>query len=559
MTPMAWQWTGQATSTSPIPRTAASARWIRRGRSPRSRGTGEYGFGGDGGPAAEAQLGGPSGVAVDGAGNVYIADRETHRIRKVDSTGTITTIAGTGEYGFGGDGGPAAEAQLGAPNGVAVDGAGNVYITDRDNGRIRKVDSTGTITTIAGSGEYGFGGDGGPAAEAQLSGPFGVAVDVAGNVYIADSFNNRIRKVDSTGTITTIAGTGERGFGGDGGPAAGAQINLPYGVAVDGAGNLYIGDTENNRIRKVDSTGTITTIAGSGERGGFGGDGGPAAGAQLSDPTGVAVDVAGNLYIADTENQRIRKVDSTGTITTIAGTGERGDGGPAAGAQLGDPTGVAVDVAGNLYIAERDNQRIRKVDSAGTITTIAGTGVLSFGGDGGPAAEAQLSDPTGVAVDVAGNLYIADSFNNRIRKVDSTGTITTIAGTGEYGFGGDGGPAAGAQLSGPFGVAVDVAGNLYIADSFNNRIRKVDSTGTITTIAGTGEYGFGGDGGPAAGAQINLPYGVAVDGAGQPLHRRYRKQSYPQGGFDRNDHHDRGYGRVRLRWGRGSRGRGAAR
>ena len=475
-------------------------------------GTGEYGFSGDGGPAAEAQLSGPSGVAVDGAGNVYIADRETHRIRKVDTTGTITTIAGTGEYGFSGDGGPAAEAQLGFPNGVAVDGAGNVYIADRNNARIRKVDTTGTITTIAGT-EHGFSGDGGPAAEAQIGSPYGVAVDGAGNVYIADSFNQRIRKVDTTGTITTIAGTGERGFSGDGGPAAETQLNLPYGVVVDGAGNLYIGDLYNDRIRKVDTTGKITTIAGTGESG-FSGDGGPAAEAQLSDPTGVAMDGAGNLYIADTENHRIRKVDSMGTITTIAGTGERGDGGPAAEVQLSDPTGVAMDGAGNLYIAERDNHRIRKVNSAGTITTIAGTGVLSFGGDGGPAAGAQLGSPTGVAMDGAGNLYIADTENHRIRKVDSTGTITTIAGTGEYGFGGDGGPAAEAQLSFPAGVAVDGAGNLYIADTENHRIRKVDLTGTITTIAGTGEYGFSGDGGPAAEAQIGDPFGVAVDVAG---------------------------------------------
>ena len=476
-------------------------------------GTGEVGFSGDGGPAAEAQLYGPSGVAVDGAGNVYIADRNNERIHKVDTTGTITTIAGTGEYGFSGDGGPAAEAQLRSPNGVAVDGAGNLYIADRNNHRIRKVDSTGTITTIAGTGEFDFGGDGGPAAEAQIGSPYGVAVDGAGNLYIADSGNQRIRKVDSTGTITTIAGTGERGFRGDGGPAAEAQLNLPYGVVVDGAGNLYIGDLYNDRIRKVDTTGTITTIAGTGESG-FRGDGGPAAEAQLSDPTGVAMDGAGNLYIADTENQRIRKVDSMGTITTIAGTGERGDGGPAAEAQLSDPFGVAVDGAGNLYIAERDNQRIRKVDSAGTITTIAGTGVLSFGGDGGPAAEAQLSDPTGVAVDGAGNLYIADLGNQRIRKVDSMGTITTIAGTGVHGSSGDGGPAVAAQLYNPHGVAVDGAGNLYIADRRNQRIRKVDTTGTITTIAGTGEYGFSGDGGPAAEAKIGDPTGVAMDGAG---------------------------------------------
>ena len=493
-------------------------------------GTGSFGFGGDGGPAVDARLFYPQGVAVDGAGNLFIADSLNERIRKVDSAGVISTVAGTGVFGFGGDGGPAVDARLFSPQGVAVDGAGNLFIADSGNHRIRKVDAAGTITTIAGSGETrfsgGFSGDGGPADEAQLSDPFGVAVDGAGNLYIADSGNHRIRKVDAAGTITTIAGSGETGFfgggfSGDGGPADEAQLSDPFGVAVDGAGNLYIADSGNHRIRKVDAAGTIITIAGSGETGffggGFSGDGGPAVEAELRDPSGVAVDSAGNVYIADVGDHRIRKVDSTGTITTIAGTGEfgfSGDGGPAVEAELYDPAGVAVDSAGNLYIADTGNGRIRKVDSTGTITTIAGTGEFGFSGDGGPAVEAELYDPAGVAVDSAGNLYIADTGNQRIRKIDSTGTITTIAGTGEYGFSGDGGPAAVARLAFPNGVAVDSAGNLYIADSGNRRIRKIDSTGTIITIAGTGEFGFSGDGGPAIQAALYLLSGVAVDGAG---------------------------------------------
>ena len=499
-------------------------------------GTGELGFSGDGGPAVEAELRSPRGVAVDSAGNVYIADTRNRRIRKVDSTGTITTIAGTGEFGFSGDGGPAVEAELRSPHSVAVDSAGNVYITDPSDRRIRKVDSTGTITTIAGTGEFGFSGDGGPAVEAELYDPLGVAVDSAGNVYIADYRNRRIRKVDSTGTITTIAGTGEFGFSGDGGPAAAARLAFPYGVAVDSAGNVYIADVSNQRIRKVDSTGTITTIAGTGECC-FSGDGGPAVEAELRRPYGVAVDSAGNVYIADVSNHRIRKVDSTGTITTIAGTGElgfSGDGGPAAAARLAFPYGVAVDSAGNLYIADTGNRRIRKIDSTGTITTIAGTGELGFSGDGGPAAAARLAFPYGVAVDSAGNLYIADVSNQRIRKIDSTGTIITIAGTGELGFSGDGGQAVEAELRNPYGVAVDSAGNVYIADVSNHRIRKVDSTGTITTIAGTGELGFSGDGGPAAAARLAFPYGVAVDSAGNLYiadtgNRRIRKLT-PGGG-----------------------------
>ena len=470
----------------------------------------------DGGPATAARLTSPYGVAVDGAGNLYIADVSNHRIRKVDSTGTITTIAGTGELGFSGDGGPAVEAELYNPRGVAVDGAGNLYIAESGNERIRKVDSTGTITTIAGTGERGFSGDGGPAVEAELYNPYGVAVDGAGNLYIADYSNHRIRKVDSTGTITTVAGTGQYGFSEDGVPATAVRLAFPRGVAVDGAGNLYIADTSNDRIRKVDSTGTITTIAGTG-RFGFSGDGGLAVGAELYNPAGVAVDGAGNLYIADTFNHRIRKVDSTGTITTIAGTWERGfsgDGGPATAARLAFPRGVAVDGAGNVYIAAYGNKRIRKLDSTGTITTIAGTGGRGFSGDGGPAVEAELRNPSGVAVDGAGNLYIADTFNHRIRKVDSTGTITTVAGTGQYGFGGDGGPATAVRLAYPDDVAVDGAGNLYIAESSDDRVRKVDSTGTITTIAGTGRFGFRGDGGPAVKADLFNPSGVAVDGAG---------------------------------------------
>ena len=476
-------------------------------------GTGEPGFSGDGGPATEAQLNFPCGVAVDGAGNLYIADRFNNRVRKVDSTGRITTVAGTGNRGFSGDEGPATDAQLYHLQDVAVDGAGNLYIADRSNSRIRKVDTTGTITTVAGTGERGFSGDGGPATDAQLLGAAGVAVDGAGNLYIADTSNHRVRKVDTTGTISTIAGTGERGFSGDGGSATEAQINGPYGMAMDGADNLYFADFGNRRIRKVDATGVISTVAGTGDSG-FAGDGGPATEAQLSGPFTVALDGTGSLYIGDGSNHRVRKVDATGTITTVAGTEDLEDGGPAIEARLDNPSGVVLDGTGNLYIVDRGNHRIRKVDTTGTISTIAGTGKPGFSGDGGPATEAQLNFPGGVAVDGAGNLYIVDRANSRVRKVDTAGTITTIAGTGERGFSEDGGPAIEADLNDPRATAVDGAGNLYIVDGGNHRVHKVDTTGTITTIAGTEERGFSGDGGPATEAQLNFPGGVAVDGAG---------------------------------------------
>ena len=458
-------------------------------------------------------------MAVDGAGNLFIADRDNHRIRKVDAAGVITTVAGTGERGFSGDGGPAIQAALFYPSAVAVDGAGNLFIVEWAPPRIRKVDASGVITTVAGTGERGFSGDGGPAVDAGLNGPRGVAVDGAGNLFIADEGSRRIRKVDAAGTITTIAGTGEFVFSGDGGPAIQAALNLPSGVAVDGAGNLFIADTGNHRIRKVDASGVISTVAGISF--GFGGDGGPAVDARLSDPSDVAVDGAGNLYIADRFNNRIRKVDASGVISTVAGSGGfgfgsfgfGGDGGPATAARLNRPSGVAVDGAGNLFIADDDNNRIRKVDAAGIITTVAGTGESGFSGDGGPAVDAGLNGPSGVAVDGAGNLFIADGYNSRIRKVDASGVISTVAGI-SFGFGGDGGPAVDARLLGPSDVAVDGAGNLYVADAGNRRVRRIDTAGVISTIAGMGESGFSGDGGPATAARLNYPSGVAVDGAG---------------------------------------------
>jgi uncharacterized protein (TIGR03437 family) len=469
-------------------------------------GSGTPGFSGDNGPATSAQLNFPSGVVVDSTGNLYIADTFNFRIRKV-SNGVIATVAGNGTSGFSGDNGPATSATLSAPWAFAVDSAGNLYIADTDNYRIRQV-SNGVIATMAGNGTPGFSGDNGPAARAQLYYPHGVAVDSAGNLYIADYGNNRIRKV-TNGVITTVAGNGTYGFSGDNGPATSAQLYNPYGVAVDSAGNLYIADANNYRIRKV-TNGVITTVAGNGTYG-FSGDNGPATSAQLNFPSGVVVDSTGNLYIADTFNYRIRQV-TNGVITTVAGGGTygfSGDNGPATNAQLYNPYGVAVDSAGNLYIADTTNNRIRKV-SNGVITTVAGGGASLD--DNGPASSAQLNGPTAVAVDSAGNLYIADAQNNRIRKV-SNGVIASVAGNGTIGFSGDSGPATSAAFFYPQIVAVDSAGNLYIADTGNNRIRKV-SNGVVTTVAGNGTEGFSGDNGPATSAQLDSPYGLAVDSAG---------------------------------------------
>jgi trimeric autotransporter adhesin len=405
---------------------------------------------------------------------------------------SISTIAGALPVNI-----PGTSASLRGVNQVAIDPAGNVFIADIEYDIVLRLDAkTRVLTLVAGNGTAGFSGDGGPAISAYLNQPYGVAVDSARNLYIADSANNSIRKV-SSGVITTIAGNGTAGFSGDNGPATSAQLNFPEGVAVDSADNLYIADANNNRIRRV-SKGLITTVAGGGTSGL--GDGRPATSAQFRAPKGVAVDSAGNLYIADTGNAHIRKA-SNGVITTMAGNdwlSFSGDNGPAARAQLYLPYSAAVDSAGNLYIADTNNRRIRKV-SNGVITTMAGGGTQL--GDNGPAAAAQLFSPFGIAVDSAGNLYIADYSNNRIRKV-SNSVITTVAGNGTPGFSGDNGPATRAELNEPASVTVDGAGNLYIADRTNQRIRKV-SNGVITTVAGNGTAGFSGDNGPAASAQLN--------------------------------------------------------
>jgi uncharacterized protein (TIGR03437 family) len=478
----------------------------------RVAGTGLAGFSGDGEPATSAQLNFPLGVAVDASGNLYIADTSNRRIRKVASNGTITTVAGNGRIGYSGDGGPATSAQVNWPMGVAVDASGNLYIADSVDCRIRRVSQNGTITTVAGNGTAGYRGDRGPAVSAQLDSPNGVAVGASGDLYIADTDNHRIRKVAPDGTMSTVAGNGTAGYGGDGGPATSAALSSPRRVAMDTSGNLYITDFGNNRIRRVDPNGIIWTVAGNGTSG-FGGDGGLATDATVSNATDVSMDTSGNLYILDTSNERIRKVSPAGTIATVVG-GPVGDGGPGVFVGLHELDGLAYDSGGNLYLADATAQRVRRIAPTGVITTVAGNGSQGYSGDGGPAVNAQLSLPRGVATDAGGNLYIAEAGNSRIRKVASNGTISTVAGTGGVGFGGDGGQALNAWLNHPWGVAVDASGNLYIADTTNHRIRKVIPDGNIATIAGTGTAGFGGDGGPATSAMLNAPVAVTLDTSG---------------------------------------------
>ena len=496
-------------------------------------GTGRMGYAGDGGPAVKAQFNNPQGVAIDFKGNIYIADTGNSLIRIVTPDGNINLFAGNitfglPTYGWTGDGGPAIGAQLQLPVGIAVDGAGNLYIADSANNAIRKITTDGNINTIAGLGPAaaGYSGDAAAATAANLDGPLDVAVDSNNNVYIADTNNANVRKITSDGNINTVAGstaivsnvvTVKFGYAGDGGAAIDAELAGPAGVAVDSSGNIYIATYADNRIRKVtSSSGNISTFAGNSGYG-FAGDGGPATSAQLSAPRGICLDSAGNLYLADRWNNRIRKI-AGGNISTIAGNGLAnfgGDNGPATSAQLSAPDGVAVDNAGNVYISDFLNNRVRMVTPAGIISTYAGNGLSGFSGDGGPATSAALSQPAGLAVDAAGNLYIADSNNSAVRKVTPAGTISTVAGTGgSQGYSGDGGSATSAKMMAPFGVAVDSSGNLYIAD-FYGWIRKVTaSSGVISTIAGNGSVGYSGDGGPATSAQFYYPVGVALDISG---------------------------------------------
>lgn len=518
----------------------------------------------------------PVSLATDSSGNLYLDD--LYQIYKLDSAGNLTLVAGNGMGGDTGDGGPATSAGIQPPGEIAVDIFGNIYIADPGDNVIRKVDATtGIISTIAGNGTAGYTGDGGPATSAELNNPSGVAVDSYGNIFVADSNNDVIRKVDTSGTITTLnitqcsdpsggafgintlpiapnsitadrtgnlyvsdftsvvviidpysltcaltAGTfGASGYAGDGGVATSAELNHPSSVALDSDGNLYIADYGNNVVREVNaSTGDISTVAGTGTAG-FTANSGVATSVELYDPTSVAVDNSNNLYIADSRNYAVREIAYGGDIlSTAAGNGYwsySGDGDLATSAQMADPQGAAVDSSGNIYIADSYNSVIRKVDAVtGDISTVAGNGAYGYSGDGGSATSAELADPMGVAIDSSGNIYIADSDDNVIRKVDAaTGDISTIAGDGSCGYTGDGGSSTNAELCYPTDVAADNSGHLFIADWNNNAIREVNvSTGDISTVAGNGTMGYTGDGGPATDAELNSPNGVATDSSG---------------------------------------------
>lgn len=342
------------------------------------------------------------------------------------------------------------------------------------------------ITTVAGSGTAGYSGDGGPATDARVNTVVGIAADAAGNIYLGDQLNRRVRRVSPGGTITTICGTGTAGFSGDGGAASLALLGNIHGVATDASGNIYISvdGFYGERIRRINPAGIITTIAGTGTSG-FSGDGGPATDAQLFTPGGMAADAAGNLYFADIHNFRIRRISSTGTITTIAGNGApgySGDGGPATDASLYAAGDVCVDAAGNVYFTDASD-RIRKVSTTGTITTVAGTGTSGYSGHGGPATLADITVSVGICIDAAGNIYFADG-DNHVRCISTTGIISTVAGIGTAGYSGDNCEPPLAGLNGPWSIAAGSGNTLYIGDNNNYRVRKMSAGNKPAFVAG---------------------------------------------------------------------------
>ena len=461
-------------------------------------------FPGDGRPAVNAPLGGlfSLDIAVDRNGNYYICDADNSMVMRVGLDGIINVVAGNGLLGISGDGGLAVNASLDSPISVATDALGNIYIGEY--GRVHKVTPDGIITTFAGTGDVGYKGDHGLATQAQISRPFGLALDSSGNVYIADTDNHVIRKV-SNGIITTFAGTGQEGFFGDNGPAASARFDNPSRITVDASGNLYVVDLFNARVRKISGS-TITTVLGGGTN--FG-EGVPAVSAAAI-PHAVAVDSDGNILVVDVFFGGVRKIDAHGIVNTIASDGSgnpgfAGDGGPANKAMFnfGVNSGLAVDSSGNILIGDDQNRRVRKITKDGNINTAAGNGLYRFSGDGGPASSATLYFPSSLLPDPAGNVFISELGQNRIRKVAPDGTISVYAGTGIQGYSGDNGPATKANLSFPSYMTFGPGGNLYFSDSVNSAIRKIDRNGTISTYVSSGTSGI-----------FDLPYGIAFDGAG---------------------------------------------
>ncbi|GIF22688.1 sugar lactone lactonase YvrE [Actinoplanes tereljensis] len=475
---------------------------------------------------------GPEDIAFDSSGNVYVTDCVGNTInRYASSGGAATVVAGTGTAGYSGDGGLAASAMINCPTGIYIDATNVITFADSTNDRLRRFTVGGLITTFAGTGSTGLSGDGGLATLAALDRPTDLDRDGLGNFYFAQgslpintqtAADSVVRKISTLGVISTVAGNTWRSYSGDGGQATAAQLGHPAGAALDAAGNLYVADSTNNRIRKISTTGVISTVAGNGVAcvapcgNADVGDGGQATSANLFTPQAVAVASNGDLYLSDTGHNRIRKVSSTGVITTVAGTGSSGNtDGAVATAKLSKPYGLTVTASGVVYFADYGSHKIRMV-SAGTVSTVAGTGTAGYSGDGGAPASAALSKPGDVRIDPAGDMYIADGGNDVVRRIHA-GVISTFAGTGTAGSTGDGGLAGAATLSGPAGLEFDATGDVYIADTGNHVVRRVDRHGIIHNVAGklgSGSWGGDGQAGAATGSYLFGPGRLVMDPTG---------------------------------------------
>jgi sugar lactone lactonase YvrE len=464
-------------------------------------------FGAADGTGGAASFYYPTGIAVDAAGNVYVADTYNSTIRKITAAGVVTTFAGTAGS-IGSTDGTGSAARFNFPFSLAVDSSGNLYLADTYNSTIRKITAAGAVTTLAGT-AGSIGSTDGTGSAARFYSPAGVAVDSAGNVYISDSSNNTIRKITAAGVVTTFAGTST--YSSADGTGSAARFTFPFDVAATGAGIVYIADAGNNTIRKISAAGVVTTLAGT--AGTAGTADGTGSAARFSSPDGVAVDGTGTVYVADTYNATIRKITPAGVVTTLAGTaGSTGTAdGTGAAARFNSPHGLAADASGNVYVADAGNDTIRKISSAGVVTTLAGTAGTAGMADGTGGA-ARFNSPSGVALDAAGNVFVADAGNHAIRKISPAGVVTTLAGTaGSVGLADGTGSAA--RFNFPSGLTLDAAGNLFVADTHNDLIRKITPAGLVTTLAGAPGSSSSTDGAGSF-AGFNYPYGVAVDAAG---------------------------------------------
>jgi len=459
------------------------------------------------GTGSAAQFYSPRGVAVDSAGNVFVADSSNNTIRKVTPAGVVTTLAGT-PGSQGNTDGTGAAARFIDPYAVAADSAGNLYVADTSGNSIRKISSTGVVTTLAGG--LAAGSTDGIGTAARFWEPRGIAVDSAGTVYVADYMNHTVRRITPAGVVTTLAGTvGTPGSANGTGTAA--SFRGLAGLAVDATGTVYVADSGNNTIRMITASGTVTALAG--QAGSSGGTDGSGTGARFSEPRGIAVDGAGNVYVADFNGHAIRKVTAAGVVTTLAGSaGVPGStDATASAARFYAPSGLAVDSAGNVFVADMSNNTIRRITSTGVVTTLAGLAGRSSSADGTGAA-ARFEDPYTVAVDGSGNAYVADATDHTVRRITSAGVVTTLAGTAGS-FGSSDGTGSAARFFAPLGIAVDAAGTVYLADTGNHTVRKISAAGVVTTLAGSAGLRGSSDGSGTA-ARFSSLNGLAVDGSG---------------------------------------------